>query len=214
MADEWAEEKAQRMVEMQIRRRGIVDPAVLGAMEQVPRHRFVPVEHHHHAYADHPLPIGYGQTISQPYIVALMTELLRLEPEYRVLEIGTGCGYQAAVLAEIVDQVYSIEIIPELADSAARRLSDLGYTNVQVRNSDGYLGWPKHAPYQGVMVTAAAPEIPPPLIEQMADGGRMIVPVGGRLGFQDLWLLEKRGEQVHRTNYGGVLFVPLTRRGR
>ncbi|MGC8875387.1 MAG: protein-L-isoaspartate(D-aspartate) O-methyltransferase, partial [Chloroflexia bacterium] len=153
------------MVESQIARRGISHPGVLRAMERVPRHRFVPPEYRSQAYADYPLPIGYGQTISQPYIVALMTQLLDPKPTDRVLEIGTGCGYQAAVLAEIVREVYTVEIIPELAEQAARRLAELGYTNVFTRQGDGYYGWPEHAPYDGIIVTAAAPEVPPPLIE-------------------------------------------------
>jgi len=206
--------EAKHMVETQIARRGISHPAVLRAMERVPRHRFVPPEYRSQAYADYPLPIGYGQTISQPYIVALMTELLDPEPTDRVLEIGTGCGYQAAVLAEIVREVYTIEIIPELAEQAARRLAELGYRNVFTRQGDGYDGWPEHAPYDGIIVTAAAPEVPPPLIEQLAEGGRLVVPLGSALGYQDLWLLEKRGGKVFRTNYGGVLFVPLTRARR
>ncbi len=206
---------AQRMVETQIRLRGIGDPAVLRAMATVPRHRFVPAEHRAAAYGDHPLPIGHGQTISQPYIVALMTQMLRLCPGDRVLEIGTGCGYQTAVLAEIVEEVYSVEIIPELAAEAARRLAELGYGRVHLRQGDGHEGWPEHAPYQGIIVTAAAPEVPPALVEQLADGGRLVIPVGVYLGGQDLWLIEKHGAQLQRTNYGGVLFVPLVhRRGR
>jgi protein-L-isoaspartate(D-aspartate) O-methyltransferase len=180
-------------------------------MEGVPRHLFVPPRHQFDAYGDHPLPIGYGQTISQPYIVALMTELLHLDPADRALEIGTGCGYQTAVLAEIAAEVYSVEIVPELAAAAVQRLQELGYTNVHVRQGDGYEGWAEHAPYAGIIVTAAAPEVPPPLVEQLADGGRLVIPVGTRLGGQDLLLLEKQGERVQRTNYGGVLFVPLVR---
>jgi len=199
------------MVETQITPRGIADPAVLRAMERVPRHRFVPAEYRGQAYADHPLPIGYGQTISQPYIVALMTELLRLDPEARVLEIGTGCGYQSAVLAEIVAEVYTVEIVPQLAEEAGRRLAELGYTTVHCRQGDGYDGWPEYAPYNGIIVTAAAPEVPPPLVEQLAEGGRLVIPVGTYLGYQDLWLLERRKGKVDRTNCGGVLFVPLTR---
>jgi protein-L-isoaspartate(D-aspartate) O-methyltransferase len=199
------------MVETQIRARGIANPAVLRALERVPRHRFVPPEYQGDAYADHPLPIGHGQTISQPYIVALMTQLLYLGPADRVLEIGTGCGYQTAVLAEIAQEVYSLELVPELATAAEARLQDMGYANVHVRQGDGYEGWPEHAPYAGIIVTAAAPEVPSPLIEQLADGGRMVIPVGSRLGGQDLLLLEKRGERIDRTNYGGVLFVPLVR---
>ncbi len=205
---------AKRMVETQIRPRGITDPAVLRAMERVPRHRFVPPEFVHQAYADYPLPIGHGQTISQPYIVALMTQLLRLRPEDRVLEVGTGSGYQAAILAEIVHEVYTVEIIPALAEEAARRLQDLGYTNVYVRQGDGYEGWSEHAPYNAIIVTAAAVEVPPPLVEQLADGGRLVIPIGAQGFSQDLWLLEKEGEIIHRTNYGGVLFVPLVRKRR
>lgn len=204
--------EAKRMVETQIRPRGVSDRAVLRAMERVPRHRFVPAEHRAQAYADHPLPIGHGQTISQPYIVALMTQLLQLGPEDRVLEVGTGCGYQAAVLAEIADEVYSLEIVPELVGQTERRLEKLGYDNVYLRHGDGYNGWPEFAPYDGIIVTAAAPDVPQPLIDQLADGGHMVIPVGSRLGFQDLWLLEREGDEVRRTNYGGVLFVPLTRK--
>jgi protein-L-isoaspartate(D-aspartate) O-methyltransferase len=202
---------AKRMVQTQIRIRGISDPAVLRAMENVPRHRFIPPTCQYDAYGDHPLPIGHGQTISQPYIVALMTELLHLGPADRALEIGSGCGYQTAVLAEIAGEVFSVEIIPELAATAAQRLQELGYGNVHVRQGDGYEGWPEHAPYAGIIVTAAAPEVPASLVEQLADGGRLVIPVGTRLGGQDLLLLEKHGEQVSRRNYGGVLFVPLVR---
>lgn len=200
------------MVEIQIRPRGITDPAVLRAMETVPRHRFVPPEYRYQAYADHPLPIGHNQTISQPYIVALMTQLLRVGSGDRVLEIGTGCGYQAAVLAEIVGEVYTVEVVPELAEEASRRLEEMSYHNVQVRSADGYNGWPEHAPYDGIIVTAAASEVPPPLVEQLAEGGRLVIPVGVPRGFQNLWLLVKEGERVRRADYGGVLFVPLTRR--
>jgi protein-L-isoaspartate(D-aspartate) O-methyltransferase len=203
---------AKLMVETQIQCRGITDPEVLRAMESVPRHRFVPPEYQHQAYADHPLPIGQGQTISQPYIVALMTQLLQLSRTDRVLEVGTGCGYQSSILAEIVPVVYSVEIIPELAEQARGRLEALGYANVHVREGDGYEGWPEHAPYGAIIVTAAAPEVPPPLVEQLADGGRMVIPVGTRMGFQELLLLKKRGNKVRRTHCGGVLFVPLTRK--
>jgi len=199
------------MVETQIRARGIADPAVLRALERVPRHRFVPPEYQPDAYGDHPLPIGHGQTISQPYIVALMTELLGVGPADRVLEIGTGCGYQTAVLAEIAAEVYSVEIIPQLAAAAEQRLHELGYRNVHLRRGDGHEGWPEHAPYGGIIVTAAAAEVPPPLLEQLAEGGRLAIPVGTRLGGQDLVVLEKKGARVVRTNYGGVLFVPLVR---
>ena len=200
------------MVETQIRARGVSDPAVLRAMEHVPRHSFVPPDYRHDAYGDHPLPIGYGQTISQPYIVALMTQLSHVGPISRILEVGTGCGYQTAVLAEVAREVYSVEIVPELAAESQRRLQELGYKNVSVRLGDGYEGWPDHAPYDGIIVTAAAPEVPPPLLVQLADGGRLVIPVGTCLGGQDLWLLEKHGDRVNRTNYGGVLFVPLVRK--
>ncbi len=199
------------MVETQIRLRGVSDAAVLRAMERVPRHRFVSFQYQFQAYGDHPLPIGYGQTISQPYIVALMTEMLRLKPGDRVLEIGTGCGYQTAVLAEIIDEVYTVEVIPQLAEESSRRLDELGYGRVHVRCGDGYEGWAEHAPYDGIIVTAAALEIPPALLEQLADHGRLVIPLGERFGGQDLWLLEKHGARIERRNYGGVLFVPLVR---
>jgi len=199
------------MVETQIRARGVSDPAVLRAMERVPRHRFVPPEHRQDAYGDHPLPIGFGQTISQPYIVALMTQLLALGPDKRALEIGTGCGYQTAVLAEIAKEVYSVEIVPELAAQAEQRLRELGYTSVHLRQGDGYEGWVEHAPYDGIIVTAAAPDVPRPLTAQLADGGRLVIPVGVYPIGQDLWLLERHGERLLRTSYGGVLFVPLVR---
>jgi protein-L-isoaspartate(D-aspartate) O-methyltransferase len=189
--------------------RNIRDPRVLRAMEKVPRHRFVPAASQAQAYGDYPLPIGYGQTISQPYIVAFMTEQLDPKASDRVLEIGTGSGYQAAVLAELVAEVYSIEIIAPLARSAEATLRSLGYTNVHVRAGDGYLGWPEAAPFDAVIVTCAPDHVPPVLVDQVRDGGRLIVPVGGRFT-QELVLLEKRGTNVHQRAVLPVRFVPMT----
>lgn len=203
-----------RMVEQTMRRRGLKDERVLRVMEKVPRHEFVLPQYLSEAYADHPLPIGYGQTISQPYIVALMTELLQLEPHDKVLEIGTGSGYQAAVLAELVDEVWTIEIIPELAQSAKERLQRLGYTNVHVRTADGYYGWPEEQPFDAIIVTAAPDHIPQPLLAQLADGGVMVVPVGPPGGYQTLWQLIKTGDEVKAFNMGGVAFVPLVGGGQ
>jgi protein-L-isoaspartate(D-aspartate) O-methyltransferase len=184
---------------------------VMNAIDAVPRHRFVPEHELDNAYANRPLPIGYGQTISQPYIVALMTELLGPESEDIVLEVGTGSGYQAAVLAELVARVYTIEIVPPLAKSAALRLDRLGYTNVEVRLGDGYHGWPEHGPFDGIVVTAAANAIPPPLIEQLKPGGRMLIPVGAPFFAQELIVLSKdaRGKVTTRSVLP-VAFVPLT----
>ncbi len=201
----------QQMVAEQIRARDVRDVAVLRALETVPRHEFVPVEWLAQAYEDHPLPIGHGQTISQPYIVAAMTELAQIKRGDRVLEIGTGSGYQAAILAALTDQVYSVEIIPALAESAAANLKRLGYTNVVVKNADGYNGWQEFAPFDAILVTCAPDHIPPPLIAQLKDGGRMIIPVGPVGGFQTLRRVFKRGDQVLTENVMGVLFVPLTR---
>jgi protein-L-isoaspartate(D-aspartate) O-methyltransferase len=203
-----------RMVEQTMRRRGLKDERVLKVMEKVPRHEFVLPQYLSEAYADHPLPIGYGQTISQPYIVALMTELLQLEPHDKVLEIGTGSGYQAAVLAELVDEVWTIEIIPELAQSAAERLQRLGYTNIHIRTADGYYGWPEEQPFDAIIVTAAPDHIPQPLLAQLADGGGMVVPVGPPGGYQTLWQLIKTGDEVKAVNMGGVAFVPLVGGGQ
>jgi protein-L-isoaspartate(D-aspartate) O-methyltransferase len=186
-------------------------PAVMAAMERVPRHEFVPEELRHHAYDNRPLPIGLGQTISQPYIVALMTDLLACGPDARVLEVGTGSGYQAAVLAELVGHVYTIEIVPELGEAARRTLERLGYGNVTVRIGDGYLGWPEHAPFDGVIVTAAPAEIPPPLIEQLKPGGRIVIPIGEPWTGQNLLVVEKRPDgSLSRTSVLPVAFVPLT----
>jgi protein-L-isoaspartate(D-aspartate) O-methyltransferase len=200
------------MVEYQIELFGVADPAVLDAMRRVPRHLFVPEELIGQAYADHPLPIGYGQTISQPYIVALMTEKLELEPGDVVLEIGTGSGYQAAVLAEMGMKVYTIEIIPELAEQAADRLEALGYADVEVRAADGYWGWPEHAPFDGIIVTAAPDHVPQPLVEQLKAGARMLIPIGPIGAIQTLWrfVADESGELIAE-NLGGVRFVPFTR---
>jgi len=192
--------------------REALDPRVMRAMAQVPREAFVPAHEQLYAFANGPLPIGYGQTISQPYIVALMTDLLACGPDDRVLEVGTGSGYQAAILAQVVRQVYSVEIIPELAEQAAERLARLGYSNVESRQGDGYLGWPEHAPYNGILVTAAAPSIPPPLVAQLKEGARLVIPVGPAYGHQELILVNKREDgEVETTDVLGVAFVPLTR---
>ncbi len=204
-------ERRKRMVEETIKARGVSDPKVLEVMEKVKRHDFVDASLKEAAYADRPLPIGYGQTISQPYIVALMTELLQLDKNDTVLEVGTGSGYQAAVLAEIAKEVYTVEIIPELGDLARERLERLGYKNVQVKNGDGYFGWQDHAPYDGIIVTAAATHIPSPLIEQLKPGGRMIIPVGPVFHVQTLVLVEKREDgSVRQKSLLPVRFVPLT----
>ncbi len=197
-------------VERNIAARGVSDPAVLKAMRTVPRHRFVPDEYQHLAYADQPLPIGYGQTISQPYIVALMTEALELEPGDRVLEIGTGSGYQAAVLAAIVKDVYSIEIVPELAEMAEERLAELGYDNVAAAQGDGYFGWEEFAPFDAIIVTAAPDHLPQPLVGQLQDGAHLVIPIGPVGGFQSLWRFTRSGDELHSRNLGGVRFVPFT----
>ena len=188
-----------------------LDPRVLTAIATVPRHEFVPMKLRSLAYVNRPLPIGHGQTISQPYIVAIMTELLRVESHSRVLEIGTGSGYQAAILAELVNEVYSIEIIKPLAEQAATRLARLGYHKVKTRQGDGYYGWEQHAPFDAIVVTAAASHIPPPLIEQLKVGGRMIIPVGSPFMAQELLLVKKEeGEKITTRQILPVRFVPLT----
>ena len=200
------------MVSEQIEARGVRMPSVLAAMRQVPRHSFVPEDSAAAAYDDTPLPIGHGQTISQPYIVALMTELIRPEPGFTVLEIGAGSGYQAAVLAALVRQVYTIEILAPLAKAAADRLRRTGCLNVEVIQGDGYHGWPLRAPYDAILVTAAAPEIPPPLIRQLKTGGRMVIPVGPPGGVQELILVEKTApDDTRSTPVLPVRFVPFTR---
>jgi len=184
---------------------------VMGAMDAVPRHRFVPPRSVGSAYANRPLAIGHGQTISQPYIVALMTELLEPKPGDVMLEVGTGSGYQAAVLAELVARVYTIEIIAPLAEAATARLRELGYRNIQVKLADGYYGWPEHGPYDGIIVTAAASSIPPPLVAQLKPGGRMVIPVGAAFHTQDLILLRKDAKgKITTTSVLPVAFVPLT----
>lgn len=207
-AEEKFEARREEMVDKQIVRRGVKDERVLGAMKQVPRHLFVPVRMIHGAYDDNPLPIGHDQTISQPYIVALMTEALELEPGDRVLEIGTGSGYQAAVLAEIVDTVFTIEIVPELAEMARLNLEGAGYRNVNVRAGDGYRGWPEEAPFPAIIVTAAPDHVPEPLIEQLAEGGRLVIPVGDV--YQELLVLHKKDGKVLRRTVIPVRFVPMT----
>ena len=194
-------------------RDGVKDKAVLDAMRTVPRHEFVPKKSRDRAYADGPLPIGHGQTISQPYIVAYMTKMLEPKKDHVVLEIGTGSAYQAAILAGLVKQVYTIEVIPELGEPASQRLKDLGYANVEVRVGDGYNGWKEHAPFDAIIVTAAASHIPPPLVEQLKPGGRMAIPVGPPMQVQHLMLVEKRADgTVVQRNVMPVRFVPLTRK--
>jgi protein-L-isoaspartate(D-aspartate) O-methyltransferase len=199
------------MVEQQIRQRGVTDPRVLEAMRAVPRERFVPPELLHQAYDDGPLPIGSGQTISQPYIVAYMTEALKVEPSHKVLEVGTGSGYQAAVLSELVREVYTIEIVPELARRAEAVLRALNRTNVQVRAGDGYAGWPEQAPFDRVIVTAAPQELPRPLIDQLAPGGLLVVPVGAQGGPQWMTIVQKTTMGVVERRTIPVQFVPFTR---
>lgn len=202
-------EKHRKMVENQIRARGVKDKAVLEAMRKVQRHKFVPEKHIAQAYEDHPLPIGEGQTISQPYIVALMTDLLDLAPEERVLEIGTGSGYQAAILSEICDSVYSIEINPVLGKNADSLLAAEGYDNVKVKIGDGYQGWEKYAPFDGIIVTCSPSHIPKALQLQLAEGGKMIIPVGER-SIQKLVLVSKSNGKILKEDIIGVRFVPMT----
>lgn len=200
------------MVQQQLAARDIRDSRVLEAMGKVPRHEFVPNSLQEQAYSDIPLPIGSGQTISQPYIVAFMTEAVAPQPHHRVLEIGTGSGYQAAVLAELVSKVFTIEIIPELAEQARARLQRLGYRNVHVRTGDGYLGWPEAAPFDAIVVTCGADHVPPALLEQLKPGGRLIIPVGDTEGLQWLRVLQKDAAgQIHSRDVLPVRFVPLRR---
>ena len=207
-SEEYYQKLRTAMVQQQIIARGVKDPRVIKAMETVPRHKFLPPEEAPFAYADEPRPIGHGQTISQPYIVAFMTEQLHLKPTDRVLEIGTGSGYQAAVLAEIADSVFTIEIIPELAQEAAKRLKALGYDNVVVKQGDGYNGWPEKAPFDAIIVTAAPPKIPPPLLEQLKNGGTMVLPVGEYV--QELVVVKKSATGMAMQNILPVRFVPMT----
>ena len=199
----------EEMVRRQIAEREVRDARVLGAMKAVPRHEFVPAELRGRAYEDRPLPIGYGQTISQPYIVAFMTEQLAPKPADRVLEVGTGSGYQAAVLARLVAEVFTIEIVEPLAARAKADLARLGFKNVQVRAGDGYRGWPEAAPFDAIIVTCAPDRVPEPLVQQLKEGGRMVIPVGD-FGDQQLYLLEKRGGKVERRAVLPVMFVPMT----
>lgn len=202
----------EKMVSRQLKAHGIHDEAVLKAMGQVKRHLFVPAGQAADAYADRPLPIGYGQTISQPYMVAYMTQVIKPQPSFKVLEVGTGSGYQAAVLAEIISQVYTIEIVPELGRSAGQRLKNLGYDNVQVKVADGYHGWPEAAPFDAIVVTAAAEYVPPPLVRQLKEGGRMVIPIGSPFMNQMLMLVEKKKGKVLTRSLMPVMFVPFTRR--
>ncbi len=199
------------MVETQLKARDIDEKATLLAMEKVPREQFVPKEYRMYSYTDGPLPIGEGQTISQPYIVAYMTQSLGLKPGHRVLEVGTGSGYQAAVLAEIVDSVYTIEIVRSLGLRSRSLLKSLGYLNVQVKIGDGYHGWEEKGPFDAIMVTAGAEEIPQPLIDQLKNGGRMIIPVGPHRGVRQLVQLDKKNGKIRRKNVMAVRFVPFTR---
>ena len=199
----------EQMAREQIELRGIQDRAVLEVMRKVERHSFVPPQLQYLAYEDIPLPIGEGQTISQPYIVALMTELLQLKGEEKVLEIGTGSGYQAAILAELAKEVYTIEILPTLASRAEKLLKDLGYKNIKVKCGDGYLGWPEFAPFDAIMVTCAPEQIPQPLIEQLAEGGRLVIPVG--VAYQELKLLVKTAGKIEQKDIIPVRFVPMLR---
>ncbi|MCK4836528.1 MAG: protein-L-isoaspartate(D-aspartate) O-methyltransferase [Candidatus Aminicenantes bacterium] len=201
--------KRHQMVRVDIERRGITDRNVLRAMLNVPRHLMVDKDLRGKAYADHPLPIGEGQTISQPYVVALMTEALQLKSTDRVLEIGTGSGYQAAVLAEIADQVYSIEIRENLASSARKTLKQLGYKNIKVKYGDGYYGWEEYAPFDAIIITAAANHIPPPLIKQLKEEGRFILPLGSTVYYQMLSLITKKKEKISIKQMGSVRFVPM-----
>jgi protein-L-isoaspartate(D-aspartate) O-methyltransferase len=202
------EEARYRMVERQLAQRGITDERVLQVMREVPRHRFVPEDLWDVAYRDTPLPIGHSQTISQPYIVAYMTQMLHLTPDYRVLEVGTGSGYQAAILSRLAKQVYTIERVGELARRAERILQELGYDNVMIRVGDGGYGWPEAAPFDVIIVTAAAPEVPPPLIAQLAEGGPLVAPIGPT-GYQDLVRLTKKSGQTSTEYLTPVAFVPL-----
>jgi len=197
----------RHMVQEQIRGRGVRDPRVLAAMEKVPRHELVPADVRDHAYQDRPLPIGLGQTISQPYVVAAMTEAVQLQGPERVLEVGTGSGYQAAVLAELCSEVFSVELEAELAERARADLARLGYRNVNVRHGNGYLGWPEQAPFDAIVVTAAPDHIPPVLLDQLALGGRMVIPVGR--AFQELLLVRRTEEGIQREFLMGVRFVPM-----
>jgi protein-L-isoaspartate(D-aspartate) O-methyltransferase len=203
-------ENRRKMVKLDIQGRGVKDKGVLKAMGRVPRERFVPAPYRARAYSDNPLPIADGQTISQPYVVALMTEALALKTTDRVLEIGTGSGYQAAVLAEIADEVYTIEIREILARRSGNLLKDLGYENIHVKYGDGYFGWPEKAPFDAIIITAAVNHIPPPLLRQLKDGGKLILPLGSTTFYQTLTLVTKQGGEFRLVQMGPVRFVPMT----
>jgi protein-L-isoaspartate(D-aspartate) O-methyltransferase len=198
------------MVQATIKDRGISDSRVLEAMQTVPRHRFVPDRLRSAAYADRPLPIGEGQTISQPYVVALMTDILGLKNNHRVLEVGTGSGYQAAILGELAAQVYTIEIKKKLYDRSIKILKMLDYDNIHLRHGDGYFGWPQAAPFDAIMITAAIDHIPPPLLKQLKNGGRLTLPLGNPFSYQNLVLVTKKGDDLIVKQITGVLFVPMT----
>ncbi len=202
-----------QMVRNQLMKRDIRDAATIRAMEKVPRHQFVPETEKDRAYTDAPLPIGEGQTISQPYIVAFMTQALKLQPQDKVLEIGTGSGYQAAVLAEIVQNVYTMEIVKSLGLAAEKRLEGMGYSNIHVKIGDGYGGWPEKAPFDAIMVTAGAESLPPALLGQLRDGGRLIIPIGPHHGIRQLKLYHKNGAKVRERDLMAVRFVPFKRSG-
>ena len=201
------------MVQRQLVARGIKDERVLAAMAKVPREEFVPLEVRTDSYEDGPLPIGHSQTISQPYIVAFMTEQLQPKPTDRVLEIGTGSGYQAAILAELMKEIYSVEIVEPLAKGAEATLARLGYTNIHIKVGDGYKGWPEESPFDAIIVTCAPDKVPPPLIDQLKDGGRLVIPVGERFA-QELYLLEKKNGQLKESVTLPVRFVPMAREGK
>jgi len=205
--ESWWESRAEKMVETQIVSRGVRDPDVIRVMKQIPRHLFVPERMRDQAYGDHPLPIGSGQTISQPYIVAIMSEYLELTGTEKVLEIGTGSGYQAAVLSRLADTCYSIEVVKELAEQSGERLAELGYRNVVVKWGDGYKGWPEHAPFDRIIITAAPETIPEQLVAQLAVDGRMVLPVG--TNFQELILITRNRKGIQRRNIIPVRFVPM-----
>ncbi len=207
--EEFAQQREQ-MVETQLKSRDIQNERVLEAMKKVPRHLFMPASVRQYAYIDSPVPIGQGQTISQPYIVGLMTQTVDPKPGDRALEVGTGSGYQAAVLGELVQEVYTIEIIPDLAEKAEKALAESGYDNVEVRQGDGYQGWPERAPFDIILITAAPEEIPQPLIDQLAEGGRLVVPLGAEGTIQTLTLVTKVEGEVKRTYVTDVRFVPMT----
>jgi protein-L-isoaspartate(D-aspartate) O-methyltransferase len=200
----------QELVAKHIKGQGISDERVLASMRTVPRHAFVPANLKDAAYADRPLPIGEGQTISQPYVVALMTEILNIRPDQRILEIGTGSGYQAAILAEIAKEVYSIEIKKKLYERSTKKLKLLGYNRLKTLHGDGYFGWKEAAPFDAIMITAAVDHIPPPLIQQLKDGGKLTLPLGNPFSYQNLVLVTKDGENVRVKQITGVLFVPMT----